>query len=263
MALEIGFIFDIDGVVVDSPHEKAWRETARRWGIERFTSEDYLTTAAGRPRAEGAEEIFRRFHVYERLGLREERERSEALRRFCDEKQALIKQYVLRGNFRVYDSTVRFMLDAKADGVRLAAASSSKNARPMLERIDLYALVQSQAWSYPFVHKGYRLYDLFDVDVCGRSFEHGKPHPEIFLTAASELGLAPSACVVFEDAISGVQAAKRGGMFCVGIVRIGALDDLRNVGADRVVYDFEELSYASLKEHLVEGNLESVSLGSL
>ena len=248
---DIGFIFDIDGVVVDSPHEEAWRQTAKNWGIEPFTSEDYLRTAAGRPRAEGAAEIFKYFGLYERLALETASERKAALERFCVEKQQLIEQYIRRGKFEVYESTIRLMLEAKADGVRLAAASSSKNARAMLERIELYGLVESRGWSYASVKEGDRLYDLFDVDVCGRTFKHGKPHPEIFLTAASEWGIAPEFCVVFEDAISGVQGAKHGGMFCVGIVRIGTPEDLRDAGADVVVGDLDEVSYRALKEKVL------------
>jgi beta-phosphoglucomutase-like phosphatase (HAD superfamily) len=122
----------------------------------------------------------------------------------------------------------------------------------MLERIDLYALVQSHKWSYPFGHKGTCLYDLFDVDVCGRTFAQGKPHPEIFLTAASELGLPTCTCVVFEDAISGVQAAKRAEMLCVGIVRIGTPEALTEAGADLVVHDLCQLPYDALRQQLGE-----------
>jgi len=253
---EIAFIFDIDGVVVDSPHEEAWRQTAKKWGIKRFTSEDYLRTAAGRPRAEGAEQIFRQFGLYERLGLEQALERKAALEQFCAEKQRLIEAYIRRREFEVYESTIRLMLEAKADGVRLAAASSSKNARAMLERIELYSLVASRGWSYSFVKEGDRLVDLFDVDVCGWTFKHGKPHPEIFLTAASELGIEPGSCVVFEDAISGVRAAKHGGMCCVGIVRIGTPEDLRNAGADVVVGDLDEVSYRALKEEVIRAVLD-------
>ena len=252
---DIGFIFDIDGVVVDSPHEEAWRQTAKKWGVVRFTSEDYLRTAAGRPRAEGAKQIFEQFGLYERLSLEKALERKAALERFCAEKQQLIEEYIKRGKFEVYESTIRLMLEAKADGVRLAAASSSKNAQAMLKRIDLYSLAESRGWSYSFVKEEDRLVDLFDVDVCGRTFKYGKPHPEIFLTAASELGIAPKSCVAFEDAISGVQAAKYGGMFCVGIVRIGKPEDLRDAGADVVVGDLEEVSYRALKEEVIEAVL--------
>ena len=147
------------------------------------------------------------------------------------------------------------MSRGKADKVRLVAASSSKNARAMLKRIDLCGLVASRGWPYAFIEEGDRLYDLFDVDVCGRTFKYGKPHPEIFLTAASELGVPPKSCVVFEDAISGVQAVKRGGMFCRdvlrGVVRIGTSEDLRDAGADVVVGDLDEVSYRALKERVI------------
>jgi beta-phosphoglucomutase-like phosphatase (HAD superfamily) len=91
---------------------------------------------------------------------------------------------------------------------------------------------------------------MFDANVCGRDFARGKPDPEIFLTAAAELGLAPAACFVVEDAQSGVQAAKAGGMAAVGVARLGDEALLRAAGADWVVTSLDDLP---AREVLSEG----------
>ncbi len=66
---------------------------------------------------------------------------------------------------------------------------------------------------------GLSLLDFFDADISGRDFAQGKPHPEIFLTGAAELGVSPAESFVVEDAVSGVQAAKAGGMAALAISR--------------------------------------------
>jgi beta-phosphoglucomutase-like phosphatase (HAD superfamily) len=89
---------------------------------------------------------------------------------------------------------------------------------------------------------------MFDANVCGRDFPRGKPDPEIFLTAAAELGLAPNGCVVIEDAQAGVQAAKAGGMAAVGVARLNDELLLRSAGADWVVTSLDDLPVAELLE---------------
>ena len=90
------------------------------------------------------------------------------------------------------------------------------------------------------------LLDMFDANVCGRDFAHGKPAPDIFLAAAAESRVPPERCFVVEDATSGVQAAKAGGMACVGVARLGDELLLRSAGADWVVTSLDELPVAKL-----------------
>ena len=88
---------------------------------------------------------------------------------------------------------------------------------------------------------------MFDANVCGRDFAHGKPAPDIFLAAAAELGMPPAQCVVIEDAQSGVQAAKAGGMACIGVARLDDAALLQAAGADWVVTSLDELPVAALE----------------
>jgi beta-phosphoglucomutase len=100
-------------------------------------------------------------------------------------------------------NVVSFISDLKRHAIRLAVGSSSKNARPIIAQLGVK--------------------EMFDVIVDGNDLTNSKPHPEVFLKAAAQLGIAPEHCVVFEDAQSGVQAAKSAGMRCVGIGSIDLL----------------------------------------
>ena len=112
------------------------------------------------------------------------------------------------GRFMAFPDALRFILAVKAMGIRVAAASSSKNAKLFLERIRLDTFAAEQRLDYDFIRPGMTLQELFDADISGRDFPKGKPDPAIFLTAAAELGVRPAACFVVEDATSGIQAAK-------------------------------------------------------
>jgi beta-phosphoglucomutase-like phosphatase (HAD superfamily) len=124
-------------------------------------------------------------------------------------------------------------------GFRLAAASSSKNANAMMQLIRLY--------------DGRTLLDVFAANVCGRDLDHGKPHPEIFLVAAAEMGMNPAACLVVEDAAVGIEAAKAGGMMALGVARLGDEALLRAASADLVVTSLDEIPV----EALVDGRLRT------
>ena len=90
------------------------------------------------------------------------------------------------------------------------------------------------------------LLDLFDANVCGRDLKHGKPHPDIFLLAAEELGAPPAQCVVIEDAPAGVEAAKAGGMMALGVARFDDEDLLQAAGADLVVKALDQVEVEAL-----------------
>ena len=82
--------------------------------------------------------------------------------------------------------------------------------------------------------------------------DRGKPDPQVFLVGAAKLGVKPERCVVFEDAVAGVEAAKAGGMKCVAVRFVGhhAADKLQAAGADRVVDTLEEVDVAAVRRLL-------------
>jgi beta-phosphoglucomutase len=207
-----GAIFDLDGVIVNTVplHFQAWKKMFEEYGHP-FTMADYLAKVDGRPRLEGAAAI---------LGSLS----PEEIRKAGEKKQSYYLGFLESEPIEIFQSTVKLIREMKARGMKLAAASSSKNALRILKKIDLY--------------------DIFDANVSGGDFKKGKPNPEIFLTAASRLGLSPGQCVVFEDARSGVQAAMRGGFPCVGIDRHNHPGVLK--GADRIVKDLAEIALAEV-----------------
>jgi beta-phosphoglucomutase len=246
-------IFDVDGVLVDSPHEEAWRRSLQdlmdgpwrklrdrtAWTPEAFTAQVYQEHLSGKPRAAGARDALHHFGV------------PDADRRvgeYADRKQAMVERLIDAGDFTAYPDALRFIIDAASAGMLVAAASSSKNAGRLLAKIRVDELAAQEGITSPSIRPGLTLRDLFDVDVSGRDFRHGKPHPEMFLAAAEALGVDPSSAVVLEDAAAGVRAAKAGGMAAIGIARADDAELLIDAGADLVVTTLDEVNRSALRE---------------
>jgi beta-phosphoglucomutase-like phosphatase (HAD superfamily) len=246
-----GAIFDVDGVLVDSPHEKAWRESLRElmetdwsdirgrttWSPEAFTSRVYEQYVSGKPRMSGARAALDYFHVPDD---------DQRVREYAQRKQDMVVRLIEAGDFTAYPDALRFIIAVKDAGLLIADASSSKNATMLLSKIPLDTLAQQQGITSPTLRPGLSLLDYFDVDLSGRDFAHGKPDPEIFLTAARELGVEPGHAVVLEDAPAGVQAAKAGSMAAIGIARADDTQLLAAAGADIVVTTLDDVDMATL-----------------
>jgi beta-phosphoglucomutase-like phosphatase (HAD superfamily) len=252
-----GAIFDVDGVLVDSPHFEAWRDAFAElmdgewasiraqttYSPGRFTREVYQDHLAGRRRLDGARAALAYFGV-------PDADRRAA--RYAALKQDHMARLIKSGQFVAYPDALRLVLDVTAAGIPLAAASSSKNADLIMDQIQMDAVAAGRRPDSPVVRPGLTLLGLLDADVSGRDLPRGKPDPLIFLTAASELGVAPGGCFVVEDAPSGVQAAKAGAMAAIGVARVHDQDVLRGAGADLVVGSLDEVS----RDALVAGQLK-------
>ena len=248
-----GAIFDVDGVLVDSPHEAAWRDVFRElietqwadirdqtsWTPEAFTPEVYQQVLSGKPRMEGA------LAALEHFGVPDPQARVEA---YADRKQEMVVELIEAGRFSAYPDALRFLLAVKDAGIAVAAASSSKNAGLFLRKIRLDEFAEQEALGHDWIEPGLTLLAAFDVDISGRHFERGKPHPEIFLTAAQELGVQPGAAFVIEDAVSGVQAAKAGQFAALGLARHDDEALLAEADADIVVSTLDDIDLAGLAQ---------------
>jgi beta-phosphoglucomutase len=247
-------IFDVDGVLVDSPHERAWKDSLRElmendwadiadqtsWSEERFTPQVYQQVLSGKPRMSGALAALEYFKVPDSA------ERAQA---YAVHKQNMVIKLIEAGEFKAYPDALRFVLAVRDARIPVAAASSSKNAGLFLRQIRLDTFAAEQDLHYDFLRPGLSLLEFFDVDISGRDFAHGKPHPEIFLTAAAELGVAPEHCFVVEDATSGVQAAKSGDMAALGVARADDEELLAAANADLVVTSLDDVDVTGLSAH--------------
>src|SRR5918995_1489196 len=252
-----GAIFDVDGVLVDSPHEMAWREGLKQlmegewsdirgqtsWSPEAFTPQVYQREMSGKPRFKGAQAALEYFGVPD-----VERRTKE----YGDRKQEMIVELIEAKQFEEFPDALRFVLKVKEAGILIAAASSSKNAGAFLRLVRLDEFADKEGLSYDFLRPGYTLLDILDADVSGRDFGRGKPAPDIFLAAAQEAGLPPEECFVVEDAVNGVQAAKAGNMAALGLARADDEEMLAAADADLVVTTLDDVSL----DALAQGRLE-------
>jgi trehalose-phosphatase len=231
-------IFDVDGVVTDtaSVHAAAWkrlfddylRERADRTGepFVPFDAEDYRRFVDGKPRFDGV----RSFLASRRIELPEGEPTDAADRETVfglgNRKNALFLEQLRRDGADPYPSTVTFVGELEARGVRTAAVSASRNMGEVLTAAGLTG------------HFAVRV----DGVVAGELGLPGKPDPAIFIEAARRLGEEPSRTAVIEDALAGVEAGARGGFgLVVGVDRTGHPEALRSAGADIVVPDLAEL----------------------
>ncbi len=206
-------IFDMDGVIVDTAkfHFKAWQRLADSLGIP-FT-EHQNEQLKGVSRVDSLEKILSWGNL--ELNSQKKIELMELKNKwYLDFVEEVTPADMLPGTFG-------FLTACKSNDVKVALGSSSKNAILILEKLEI-------------IH-------LFDSIVDGNKITLSKPNPEVFLRAAREMDLTPADCVVFEDAISGVEAAKAGGFRCVGIGDPSILTQ-----ADRVVDSLASIQLSEL-----------------
>jgi len=182
-------LFDLDGVIVSTEknHFEAWRETASKLGIP-FSEHDN-EALKGVNRVDSLKQILK---LGNKTVSAEEFESLLVFKNdmYLDSITTLSKDDLLPGVHAL-------LLQAKSMGVKIGLGSSSKNAPMILTRLGIT--------------------DLFDVIIDGNGVTHPKPDPEVFLNGAKALALAPSDCLVFEDANSGIAAAKAGGFIAIGV----------------------------------------------
>ncbi len=184
-----GVVFDLDGVIcfTDQFHYLAWKQLADKLGI--YFDEEINNRLRGVSRMASLEIILERSDMEYSQKEKEE---------FCEFKNNIYRNLLAEMSPADLSDEVRETLDEiRKRGYKIAIGSSSKNTKFILERIGL---------------NGY-----FDAISDGTNITRSKPDPEVFLLAAEYLGLQPEDCLVVEDALAGIDAAKAGGMLAAGI----------------------------------------------
>ncbi len=210
-------IFDLDGVIVDTArcHYEAWRRLAAELGFE-FTPADN-EQLKGVSRVDSLDILLR---VGGRQGQFTASEKAELAGRknawYVEQISRLTPADLLPF---VYD----FLTAVRAAGIKTGLGSASRNTALIVSRL--------------------RIAELFDTVVDGTMVARSKPDPEVFLRCAALLGVEPGQCLVFEDAVAGIEAARRAGMRAVGI---GNSPALTAAGAERLLPDFEGITISEL-----------------
>src|SRR3954465_12030342 len=214
--------------------EREWRDVQPQTSYrpERFTSAFYQECVAGKPRMAGARAAMEAFGVPDP---------ARRAREYAARKQQSVMELAKAGEFSAFPDALRFVLAVRDAGIPIATASSSKNAGLFLKAIRLDEFAAEQGLSYDFLEPGTTLLDFVDADISGRDFKRGKPDPEIFVTAAAELGAPPEARFVVADALSGARAARGGHMAALGVARADDEALLQQAAADLVVSSLDDV----------------------
>uniref|UniRef100_UPI004047678E beta-phosphoglucomutase n=2 Tax=Roseivirga sp. TaxID=1964215 RepID=UPI004047678E len=189
MNLPKAVIFDLDGVIVDTvpAHYVAWKSIAEELGVS--FDEEANEALKGVSRIDSMKKI---------LALGGLKRSDIEILELTTKKNKLYVDIISKMTADdILPGVIDFMDLLKHQGIKMAVGSSSKNTPTILKCIGLQ--------------------DAFDAVVDGNQVTYSKPDPEVFLKGAIQLGESPEACVVIEDAISGIEAAINAKMKCIGI----------------------------------------------
>ncbi len=218
MSSKKGFIFDLDGVIVDTAkyHYLAWKKLAAELGFEFTLEQNELFKGVSRKRCL---EI-----LLDIGGIKASHEQFEAW--MTAKNKDYLAQIEKMDESEILPDVQRVLQYLRAKEMPIALGSASKNAIPILKKV--------------------KLLDFFDVVVDGNHVSKAKPDPEVFLIAAKKMGISANECVVFEDAVAGLQAANKAGMISIGIGDAKVLSE-----AQYVFSNFTEMDNSFLNGLLI------------
>ncbi|QEM05189.1 beta-phosphoglucomutase [Mucilaginibacter rubeus] len=206
-------IFDLDGVIVDTAvyHYKAWKRLANSLGFDFTEHQNEQLKGVSRVRSL---QLILGWGGVTKTEAEQEQLATQKNNWYMEMVNQMKPEEILPG-------AKEFLTTCRAVGLKTALGSASKNSMTILEKIGIT--------------------DMFDAVIDGNKVSKAKPDPEVFLAGAQALGVLPEECVVFEDAIAGVEAAVAGDMKVVGI---GSSDVLK--GANLVIRGLDEMTLDKL-----------------
>jgi beta-phosphoglucomutase family hydrolase len=232
-------LFDLDGVLTQTAkvHAEAWKQSFDAYLHERSERtgtpfrefdlhSDYDSYVDGKPRLDGVRSFLASRQIEIPEGEPSDPPTADTIHGLGTRKNELVLRLIHERGVDPYEGSVRFVKEARNQGMKCAVVSSSNNAQEVLEAAGIDG--------------------LFDARIDGRVAERehlkGKPAPDTFLAGARVVGVQPANAAVFEDAQSGVQAGRAGNFgWVIGVNRTGQAQALRDHGADVVVDDLAEL----------------------
>jgi beta-phosphoglucomutase family hydrolase len=232
-------IFDMDGVITKTAivHSLAWkrmfdeylkfREIEYNETFCEFSHvNDYLPFVDGRPRYKGVENFLKSRGINISFGDPNDEPRKETVCGLGNRKNEFFNKVLEEDGVEVYDSTIELINDLHKNGIKVGVATSSKNCVVILEKAKILNLFETRVDGIVSAEMGLK----------------GKPEPDIFTTAADNLGVTYNRSVVVEDAVSGVQAGSKGKFgLTLGVAREENIKELKAAGADLVVEDLSEI----------------------
>ncbi|MEA3504904.1 MAG: HAD-IA family hydrolase [Bacteroidota bacterium] len=244
-------IFDLDGVITQtaSVHSSAWKkmfndflkdyEVSHNLPFKEFTHQnDYLPFVDGKPRYNGVKSFLESRGIDLPFGDPSDKPAMETVCGLGNRKDIAFNDILRTEGVKTFPSTVAFIHDLIAHNVRIGVASSSKNCKNVLTAAGLIDLFETRV----------------DGVVSAEIGLNGKPEPDIFTTAADNIGVAYEKTIVVEDAVSGVQAGRKGGFgLTLGIAREENVKELKINGADIVVTDMDEISIEEINDWFATG----------
>ncbi|ACR79745.1 MULTISPECIES: beta-phosphoglucomutase [Kosmotoga] len=208
-------IFDMDGVIVDTAryHFLAWKKLAGELGFELSPELGEQLKGIGRLEA---------LNIVLKFGSIKANEKDK--QKLAKRKNNYYLEFISKiDESEVLPGVITFLKTLREAKLKTALATVSKNASVIIEKTGIEK--------------------LFDVIVDGNMIKNGKPDPEVFLKAAEMLEVSPQECIVFEDAVAGIEAAHRAGMKCIGIGNPSVLSK-----ADFVIRNLKEINLGVLEK---------------
>lgn len=225
-------LFDLDGVLTQtaSLHFAAWKHTfdaiLAEAGQDDFTSADYAAHVDGRRRYDGVRTFLTSRGITREEGTPEDPPEADTICGIGNRKNADVQRILAEDGVETFPGTVQYLTAVRQAGLATAIVTASTNGEAVVAAAGLAEQFDAR----------------IDGVVAAQRHLPGKPAPDTFLAGAAELGVEPSAAVVIEDAIAGVQAGRAGEFgYVIGVDRLDHADALAAAGADVVVADLSEL----------------------
>lgn len=244
-------IFDLDGVITQTAkvHSRAWKEMFDEFlqaysaqenvPFREFTHEgDYLPFVDGKPRYKGVASFLESRNINLPFGSPEDTPDMFTACGLGNRKNEKFNEIIATDGVEVFPTSVEFIKQLQKEGIHIAVATSSKNCDAVLQATGLTGIFEAQ----------------IDGVYSAQNNLSGKPDPDIFTTAADQIGVPYDQAIVVEDAVSGVMAGKRGNFGLVlGVAREDNAIELEKNGADIVVEDLGDITFDDINTWFDEG----------